>query len=461
MRLVGGMVVALAGWFVAALLAPGTLRADEGMDARLRALEEALHRQEAELQRLRAELALHPATPPTPAAAPAPAQAVAPAAGPAAGPAGLWVPAPAAPAGVVAATGADGGATARRWHPAASGVRVGGYTTLQLLAPSDANSHFDLRRLVLLFDASITRCVDFRAEIEWESGGVSAELDGEVVVEQAEVLVRLGDAFRPKLGALIVPFGRFNLNHDDPLNDFTRRPLTAVNLLPTGWGLPGVGAEGALPLGCHVLTYDVAVNNGFKDAFRADEGVRDARQFWNEDENEGKQVWGRVAVAWHVPGLDRFETGVSGTTARYDPEDRNRLTGFALDGLVRWGPLEVKGEYLAYDYERDALDPIDAIRGQSGLWVEGAWHFMPCAWRRCRTCLVEDVSHVTLAVRYMTQDLDDQVRGAAFEDDVEVWGVGLNYRLTERTVFRVDWSWFDAVVERDREELTFSFSTYF
>jgi hypothetical protein len=446
------LVLALAGWLTCTALGAAPARADDGTEARLRALEQALRSQEEEVRLLRAELAARRALPP-PAPAPSPTWTTPtpPAAPPAAAVAGA-VPSGANGAGAVAA---------RAWHPAAGGVRVGGYATLEFLAPSDANSHFDLHRLVLMLDASITRCLDFRGEIEWEHGGVSDELEGEVVVEQAELLFRLSDAFRPKLGALLVPFGRYNLYHDDPINDFTRRPLTAVSLLPTGWGIPGVGVEGAVPLGCHVVTYDAVLNNGFKDDFRADEGVRDARQIWNEDENEGKQAWARVAMAWRVAGLDRLETGVSATTATYDVEDRNRLTGVALDGLLRWGALELKGEYLAYDYERDDLDPIDAIRGQSGLWAEAGYHFQPSFLCGCRSCLVQEVSHFTLALRWMTQDLDDQVRGATFEDDLEVWSLGLNYRLTERTVLRVDWSWFDAVLAPDREELTFSFSTYF
>ncbi len=432
-------------------------RADEGLGARLEALERMLKEQAAELARLRAELAQQRGAPAPPPAPPSAEEASPATCG--VGPAGLPAAPPPPGAGSVAArpqaqSDLLAGAPSR-------GLRWGGYGTIEYVAPSDANSHFDLHRLVLTFDAPITRCLDFYGEVEFEHGGIGGPLDGEVIVEQAEFLFRLSDAFRPKAGALLVPFGRTNLYHDDPLHDFTLRPWTGRFLVPTGWGVPGVGAEGDVPLGCHVFSYDVVANNGVKDAFSASSGIRPARQDWEADNNENKQVWGRASMAWRVPGFARLETGVSGTFGQYDDAGQNDLSGFAVDLLARAGPFEVKGEYIDYSLERDALDPVGSIEGLNGLWVEAAYHFMPCAWRRACTCLVEPTSHFTLAARYMQTDLHDRVRGAAFRDDLESWGVALNYRLTEATVIRVDHTWFEPVVGPDTHELTVSLSTYF
>jgi hypothetical protein len=58
-------------------------------------------------------------------------------------------------------------------------------------------------------------------------------------------------------------------------------------------------------------------------------------------------------------------------------------------------------------------------------------------------------------------DLDDRTDGATFEDDLTAWGVGLNYRVTERTVFRVDHTWFLPESGDERTLFAASFSTYF
>jgi hypothetical protein len=340
------------------------------------------------------------------------------------------------------------------------GLRWGGYLSLEYVDDTAGNSFFDVHRLILSAEGAIADRIDFATEIEIEHGGISDEIEGEIVLEKAEVSFAVSDAVNPKVGWLLVPFARFNSMHDDPLNDFTIRPFTARFLVPTGFGQPGIGVFGAAPFGRgHVLTYDVALTNGYRDAFTADEGVRAARQ--DRDENDGKQVWARAVAAWDTHCvLDRLETGLSGTYGLYDARDENAITGWALDFLVRKGPFEVKGEYVAYDYERDSAAPPDAIEHQDGIWLEAAYHFFPGF--LCGGCppFVEDTSLFTLAVRWQRMDLDDHVRGATFQDDLEAWSVGLNYRITERSVFRLDHTWFDAEEADDERQWAASFSTY-
>jgi|GEM_PF-350390 len=422
-------------------LASGAARADDGTDDRIARLEALVRAQSEQMDRLRRDLdasrrdggASRPTAEELQAAVGAYVREVHP----------------------------DGVLVAPNDRVAPSGLRWGGYFHWRFQDASDDNSFFDQHRLILQASADVTECLAFDMELEIEHGGVSDEIEGEVVLEKADLKLHLSDAFVPKVGWLLVPFGRYNLHHDDPLNDLTNRPFTARYLVPTGFGQPGLGAEGAAPFGCdHVFTYDVAVTNGFRDAFTADQGVREARQA--EDDNDGKQVWGRFAATWNTGGvLDYLETGVSGTWGVYDDADEHEVVGYALDVLLRKGPFEAKAEWVAYDYERGAADPVDAVRGQSALWVEAAWHFLPCALRSCRTCLVQDTSLFTLVARWQTMDLDDRADGASFNDDVEATTVGLNYRITERTVLRVDHTWYDADRATDRTEWTLSVSTYF
>jgi hypothetical protein len=340
------------------------------------------------------------------------------------------------------------------------GLRWGGYLSLEYVDDTADNSLFDLHRLILSAEAALADRIDFAMEVEIEHGGVSGEIDGLIIVEKAEVTFAVSDAFNPKLGWLLVPFARFNAHHDDPMNDFTIRPFTARFLVPTGFGQPGIGVSGAAPFGRgHVFSYDVALTNGFEDEFTASQGVRGARQ--ERDDNDGKQVWARAVAAWDTHCvLDRLETGLSGTYGVYDDENRNALTGWAVDFLLRKGPFELKGEYIAYDYDRDGDDPVDAVEHQDGFWLEAAYHFFPSFF--CGGCppFVEDTSLFTLAVRWQGMDLDDHVRGATFQDDLHALSVGLNYRITESSVFRLDHTWFDAEEADDERQWAASFSTY-
>lgn len=305
-------------------------------------------------------------------------------------------------------------------------------------------------------------CIDLEFEIEFEHGGVSDEVPGEIVIEQAELSFHLSDGFTPLIGAILIPFGRYNLRHDDPINDLTHRPFTATFLMPTGYCQPGIGAQGAAPFGCgHAFQYKVAVTNGYKDDFNVDKGVRDARAPWDEDNNDSKQVWGRAAATWRLPWISYLETGLSGTWSKYDDADKNTLTGFGADVLVRYGAFEFSGEYLRQDYGRNANDPPDAVRGQWAWYAQAAYHFFPDWFLGCNNCLKGDTSLFTLVARYEEQDLDDQVNGASFRDDLGALTIGLNYRVTERTVFRVDHTSFFAESADDEDRWTFSFSTYF
>ena len=419
------------------------VEAGEGADEeRLRRLEDLVRRQASDLERLRGEIATERASrSPDTLTSDEIDRAV-----------GAYL----------AATGA-GAVPVLAPPPASGGVRIGGYLHAVYLAPSDEHSHFDLHRLILSGDAEISRGIDFSFEIEFEHGGISDEVPGEIVIEKAEVAFRLSDAFTPLVGAILVPFGRYNLHHDDPMNDFTERPFTGRVLMPTGFGQPGIGVEGAAPFGGgHVFAYKAALTNGYRDDFTADEGVREARQPWDEDENEGKQAWARAAATWRTCFFDTLETGVSGTWAKYDAEDRNDLFGWGFDLLARKGPFELSGEVLGYSYERDPADPAGSITGQWGAYAQLAYHFFPGFWRCARPhALLSDTSLFTLAVRGQHMDLDDHVKGATFEDDLTAWTVGLNYRVTERTVFRVDYSWFLPELGPERTLFAASFSTYF
>jgi hypothetical protein len=438
MRQQAGWAAALGA--VAALAAPPAARAEDEA-SRVGRLEEALRRQSEEMARMRRDFDEYRSRNP---AMPGMTEGE------------LAVAVDSYLAGAPPAIAAGSPAPPR-------GLGWGGYFHTEFLAPSNSTRNtIDVHRLILAANSTITDHIDFRTEIEIEHGGINnnfGPLDGDILVEFAEVVFRVHDAFNPKVGAILIPFGGYNHRHDDPMNDFTLRPYTARFFVPTGFGQPGIGVEGAAPFGCgHVFSYDVALTNGFDDEFSAANGVRASRHSWRSDNNDDKQLWGRVQGAFDV--LDGVEVGLSGTWGRYDDDGENDLWGWGVDLLARWGPVEVKGEYIAYDIERDADDPADAVEGMEGFWLEAAYHFFPDFWRGCTGAFKTDTSLFTLAVRWQHQDTNEDVEGAHLNDDLTQWSVGLNYRITEATVFRVDHTWFLADEAEDFEQWAVSFSTY-
>src|SRR5207249_10882200 len=77
----------------------------------------------------------------------------------------------------------------------------------------------------------------------------------------------LADWLRFRAGMMLVPLGRFNLNHDDNRWDLPRRSLVdrGVPVLPVkaAWDELGAGVSGEMPLGDQgSLGYQLYVVNG-------------------------------------------------------------------------------------------------------------------------------------------------------------------------------------------------------
>src|SRR5262245_54543589 len=135
------LVLAALAWGGAAQPA----RAGDTAEERLQRLEEALKLQAEEIARLKAELAARREAAPTQTAPRATAPAAPP---PSTGPAPLPAPPPSPAAGdVIDGVGGPAPQAARATvgerYVSSGGVRWGGYATIEWIAPSNQNSHFD------------------------------------------------------------------------------------------------------------------------------------------------------------------------------------------------------------------------------------------------------------------------------------------------------------------------------
>ncbi len=189
---------------------------------------------------------------------------------------------------VLANTYARAGAV-RDFSQPGSGLRIGGYGSIRFEQSSaDAQpSTFNFRRFVLTVDAPIAPKIRTGFELEFErfrklelektasaeGGGLRVEqevegVDGsEIAIEQAWVQYDFDNWLRMRAGGVLVPLGRFNLNHDDDRWDIARRPLidrgSPVLAATAAWAELGVGFNGDVELGdTAALGYQFYVVNG-------------------------------------------------------------------------------------------------------------------------------------------------------------------------------------------------------
>ena len=354
-------------------------------------------------------------------------------------------------------------------------LEIGGYFDLEFRdnQAGDEDQHFDQHRLILKLGAEVTDGIRFLTEIEIEGGGVGAGhlTDSELVVEYAELHFELTEVFNLKIGALLVPFNRYNLLHDSPLQDLTDRPLVDRRVIPTTWADAGIGAYGGVHWDGGSVDYDVVVVNGLTENISSSGGMRGARASYREDNNDNKMVIGRVGLTLDVGFLDTLNIGASFGTGRYDDDNHESITMVGFDLTLKRGAFELVGEYAQIRFSRSSEQRMAGIpRGMQGWYVEARFHFFPESWRGTHALLTNS-STFTLVARYGQADTDIDhtavdfgARGDRYRDDRRRLTVGFNFRPVERTVIKLEYQIFfepSSIPDVDNNRLVASFATYF
>jgi hypothetical protein len=146
-------------------------------------------------------------------------------------------------------------------------TKVGAYGSMRYGTSNldDLHNTFTLRRFVLTVDSQVAERLKANMELEFErftqlelekkltrtsGGGLTSEqaIEGnnksEISVEQAWLQYDIADWLKFRGGAVLVPLGRFNLNHDDNRWDLPRRSLVdkGTPVLPATAAWPELGA---------------------------------------------------------------------------------------------------------------------------------------------------------------------------------------------------------------------------
>ncbi len=335
------------------------------------------------------------------------------------------------------------------------GAILGGYMDMEF-EWTDDGSTFDQHRFVPFITGHVSDRVTVSAEIEFEHGG-NPDASGEIKLEYAVMDFRLSEGLQFRGGVVLSPLGSFNLLHDTPLNDLTARPVVSRQLIPTTLSESGMGFFGTLYPGEEsVFSYEAYLVNGFDEGvITGDAGeeklrVRSGRGSQKQDNNDDKAI---VARAGFSPTLGA-NVGVSVHSGKYDNAGEHRLTISALDAKWSLGALELQGEAALVNADVDQVMMPTLAEKQSGVYGQVNYHLLHDA--------VLEGSVFTAVVRGDWVDFDTDQDG----DCEEGVTLGLNFRPTEETVFKMDynWAWHTPVAgEKDDAEgrFFFSFATYF
>lgn len=221
----------------------------------------------------------------------------------------------------------------------------------------------DLERIVLAPRYDFGAGVEFVAEIELEHGGTGAAIEyepeefgeyeteiehgGEVVLEQAHLLIRQSPAINWRLGHVLVPVGMLNTHHEPSQYFTTRRSPAEAALIPNVWHATGVELFGVLGR----VNYQLQIINGldstgFSGYGWVGSGQRQVLEYAPADA-PAFVARADVAVLLGLTVGGSFYTGDSAANRTVD-----NMTGTAqvriAEAHVRYvrGPWTLRAEYL-------------------------------------------------------------------------------------------------------------------
>ena len=142
-------------------------------------------------------------------------------------------------------------------------VSVGGYAEVnwqRLSTDGVSEGHqFEFRRMTLFVSSTISTRIKFLSELEFEEGGK------EIAIEFAAIDMELIPLANLRAGIILNPIGSFNQNHDGPKWEFTDRPISSTEMLPSTWSNAGFGIYGKEYSKDWMYGYELYFSGSFDD----------------------------------------------------------------------------------------------------------------------------------------------------------------------------------------------------
>lgn len=269
-----------------------------------------------------------------------------------------------------------------------------------------------------------------------------------VEVDQSWMEYSINEYFKPRVGIVLVPFGRYNLESFDPVQEFTTRPIYALEVVPSVWNEIGAGFTGRATLGSGqgtgwfrdtALEYQLYVMNGLDNTISSRDGLRDARgpERGVGDNNHDKAIAGRVLAKLH-PGV---EIGVSGYTGTYDNTGK-RMHALNIDFRLFKDPFELLAEGATFELEPGGLSTATSQLGRPvpaylrGGFIEGRYRFWPMWLKDTWLGRGFDDPKFTAAVRIEQSTIANPLGPVNRESRLSL---GLNYRPVPTVAFKAEY----------------------
>ena len=388
------------------------------------------------------------------------------------------------------------------------------YETNSLHEPKPAG--FDFRRFVLATDATPNDRLQAYIELEFERLGeieieraaartgtgtvFTEDLEGgnggEVSLEQMWGQFKFGSPFSVRFGQVLVPLGRFNINHDDDKWDIPRRTLVDRNvpILPVkaAWTELGAGFVGSLSVGkSGQLTYQAYVVNGATLDFTVEKAVESEANQPGVTKLASEISLGRGPVngeggvragGWRLmysPGLN-YEIAVSNYEGGYTPDffepSDAHLSAWGIDGLFKHKTFALEGEWIHTHFGNlNGVESafVNAVTGSTGVaplagadgveteftllnlspnrygfWLEGRYSFWPMKWTKNTLAKGFEDPQLTAVLRFERATVKDLIDEISIENGEISTGepqtlrqqrftIGLAYRPVQSVVFSV------------------------
>lgn len=320
---------------------------------------------------------------------------------------------------------------------------LGGYGELDYIFKDEngngkGGNTFDPHRFVLYVKSELADWIELNAELEWEHGGDSST-NSEISVEQSFLDFKLADAFNVRTGIMLVPLGATNPYHEPTNFNSTERPELDKFLIPSTWREMGIAAHGKIGTRAD---YQIMVLNGLDGSkFSGADGIRKGRQSVDQDNNRNKAIAGRLEIR----PMERLQTNLSFYTANSGAKGKASAytTIAAFDGKYSIGDFDLAGEYVQiYQHNPGSLSK-EIGHTMSGYWVEGAYHFMPKAWKSGKL----GEADALLFARYSEFDTQQgniaDPSKASGRFDRNYTTLGLVFKPTTTVAIKADYQFFD------------------
>lgn len=153
---------------------------------------------------------------------------------------------------------------------------------------------FEARRFNIFLYSAMAANIRFLSELEFEHG------TEEISLETAVFDMTFSNIFNFRIGILLAPLGRFNVEHDSPKYNIIDRPLVSTLIIPSTLSEVGLGFFGQRYLNSvNRIGYEIYFVNGLREGIVSNEtggtlisGGKSSRIF-EEDNNGTPSVTGR------------------------------------------------------------------------------------------------------------------------------------------------------------------------